>query len=289
MAAPAPRGRHRVAQRQRSSCGPAPWPRRPEPRGRSPDRVAASAVASATSAPAGAVSAEKPEGPTTTEAPAAWVVPLSSVARVRGEHGVPPASREAPRDRGRRARRRRWAGARCTGRGGAPSAVRTWPSLGDALAGQAGEAGQDAGRAEAALARPRAPRTRSTSRPSRTGSRPSRVVTASPGSRRTGVTQATRATPSMRTVQQPHWPWGLQPSLRRAQPELAAERVEEGPLGGELDASPVELDRDGGRLQAPSPSAQLKEEPQPQVRDAFGFVMWNPASSARRSSRATSP
>jgi hypothetical protein len=31
--------------------------------------------------------------------------------------------------------------------------------------------------------------------------------------RRTGVTQATRGAPSTQTVQQPHWPWGLHPSL----------------------------------------------------------------------------
>ncbi len=45
------------------------------------------------------------------------------------------------------------------------------------------------------------------------GSSPSSVVTARPATRRTGVTQATRAAPSIHTVQQPHCPWGLQPSL----------------------------------------------------------------------------
>ena len=43
--------------------------------------------------------------------------------------------------------------------------------------------------------------------------RPSTVVTARPATRRAGVTQATRACPSTRTVQQPHWPCGLQPSF----------------------------------------------------------------------------
>src|SRR6202034_4340775 len=35
--------------------------------------------------------------------------------------------------------------------------------------------------------------------------------------RRTGVTQATRGAPSTHTVQQPHWPCGLQPSLTERQ------------------------------------------------------------------------
>ncbi len=44
-------------------------------------------------------------------------------------------------------------------------------------------------------------------------SMPSRVVTARPVTRRAGVTHATRGWPSTSTVQQPHWPWGEQPSL----------------------------------------------------------------------------
>ncbi len=43
--------------------------------------------------------------------------------------------------------------------------------------------------------------------------RPSRVVTARPAMRAVGVTHATRGAPSTRTVQHPHWPWGLHPSL----------------------------------------------------------------------------
>ncbi len=43
--------------------------------------------------------------------------------------------------------------------------------------------------------------------------RPASVVTSRPAARASGVTQATRGWPSIQTVQQPHWPWGLQPSL----------------------------------------------------------------------------
>ena len=34
-----------------------------------------------------------------------------------------------------------------------------------------------------------------------------------PPTRATGVTHATRGAPSTRTVQHPHWPWGLHPSF----------------------------------------------------------------------------
>ncbi len=58
-----------------------------------------------------------------------------------------------------------------------------------------------------------ASRKASTQRAWRAGFSPSMVVTERPAIRRTGVTQATRAAPSTQTVQHPHWPWGLQPSL----------------------------------------------------------------------------
>ena len=44
-------------------------------------------------------------------------------------------------------------------------------------------------------------------------SSPARVVTERSATRSIGVTQATRASPSTSTVQQPHWPWGAQPSF----------------------------------------------------------------------------
>ena len=50
---------------------------------------------------------------------------------------------------------------------------------------------------------------------------PSTVVIDRPATRRTGVTHATRGSPSTSTVQQPHCPWGLQPSL--------ADRTSSGP------------------------------------------------------------
>ena len=50
------------------------------------------------------------------------------------------------------------------------------------------------------------------------GSRPSSVVTSRPATRRAGVTHATRGAPSTHTVQQPHWPWGLHPSLGDRRP-----------------------------------------------------------------------
>ena len=53
----------------------------------------------------------------------------------------------------------------------------------------------------------------STQRALSDGGRPSTVVTERPATRRNAVTQATRAAPSIQTVQHPHCPWGLQPSL----------------------------------------------------------------------------
>ena len=68
----------------------------------------------------------------------------------------------------------------------------------------------------------------STQRSLRSGSSPSTVVTARPATRRSGVTQATRAEPSTQTVQQPHWPWGLHPSLTERTPEIFTQGIEQG-------------------------------------------------------------
>ena len=46
-----------------------------------------------------------------------------------------------------------------------------------------------------------------------TGSKPSRVTTSLPATFSRARTQATKARPLTRTVQQPHWPDGAQPSL----------------------------------------------------------------------------
>ena len=43
-------------------------------------------------------------------------------------------------------------------------------------------------------------------------------MTDRPATRATGVTHATRASPSTSTVQQPHWPWGAQPSFTDTMP-----------------------------------------------------------------------
>ena len=47
---------------------------------------------------------------------------------------------------------------------------------------------------------------------------PSIVVTVRFRTRATGVTHDTLAWPSISTVQHPHWPWGLQPSLAERMP-----------------------------------------------------------------------
>ena len=115
--------------------------------------------------------------------------------------------------------------------------------------------------------------TRASAQPARTASgRPSRVVTSRPSSRRTGVTQATRGAPSTHTVQQPHWPWGLQPSFSERS-ESCSRRTSSrvAPSSATSTSAPLTRSRISGSAD------QLKEEPQPQVRVAFGFVTWNPA------------
>ena len=64
-------------------------------------------------------------------------------------------------------------------------------------------------------------RSRRTRRPvdrASAGSSPSTVVTDRPATRATGVTHATRGSPSTSTVQQPHCPCGAQPSLAERMP-----------------------------------------------------------------------
>ena len=116
----------------------------------------------------------------------------------------------------------------------------------------------------------------STQRALSDGGRPSTVVTERPATRRNAVTHATRAAPSIQTVQHPHCPWGLHPSLTEWQLQLLAQRVQEGGplLVHDGDRRAVEGKGDG---RSRGGLAQLKEDPQPQVRVALGFEMWNPA------------
>ena len=78
---------------------------------------------------------------------------------------------------------------------------------------------------------------------SRTSSgRPSTVVIVRPATRRTGVTQATRGWPSTRTVQQPHCPCGLQPSLGERRPRSSrSTSSSDTPAVGYLDLPAVDL------------------------------------------------
>jgi hypothetical protein len=101
---------------------------------------------------------------------------------------------------------------------------------------------------------------------------PSSVVTSRPPSRRTGVTQETRGEPSTHTVQQPHCPWGLQPSLTDRTPNCSrSTSSSEAPSSATSTSAPSTRSRIRGS------GDQLNEEPQPQVREALGFVTWNPA------------
>ena len=96
--------------------------------------------------------------------------------------------------------------------------------------------------------------------------RPSSVVTSRPATRADRRHARDAGLAVDQTVQQPHWPCGLQPSFGGARAEPLAQDVEQrGAVVGDLDGPPVEAER-----------GQLKLCPQPQVRVAFGFVMANP-------------
>ena len=100
------------------------------------------------------------------------------------------------------------------------------------------------GRAEPALAGPGGHEGVGPAVPLCRGSSPSIVVTSRPATRRTGVTHDTRGSPSTQTVQQPHWPCGLQPSLTERQPQVLAQRVEEGDAVGDGDLASVQDEGD---------------------------------------------
>ena len=145
-----------------------------------------------------------------------------------------PAAPRRP-GRGQRARHRahrrpparrppRSSASRCTGRGGRAG---PWPPRA-ASGRRAARAANLAGRRPRRPARPAAPRcqacrTRTGCRPWRRAPRSNAPASPGRGPRpssppapprgRAGVTHATRGAPSTSTVQQPHWPCGLQPSL----------------------------------------------------------------------------
>ena len=69
---------------------------------------------------------------------------------------------------------------------------------------------------------------------------PSRVVISRPATRDTGVTQATRGAPSTHTVQQPHWPCGLQPSFADRSPRWSRSASSSDPASsGTVTGSPL--------------------------------------------------
>ena len=246
----------------------------------------------ATRASAGAVSSAKPPPP-------------QGHRRARPTWGAPPSSAgpRAPRRRGRaaagpvpEAARRAVAGAADTvrARGAASTMVRQpvqrhrWASraaLDVVVAGvgparlEGGQPHDDPRGAEAALAGARrgeglGPPGAHVAGRARRGWSPPR-----PATRRAGVTQATRGAPSTHTVQHPHWPWGLQPSLARP----AARGARAAPRGAtrrRRGPRPRRRRRGSESVGAGAGAGavgQLNDEPQPQVRVAFGLEMWNPA------------
>src|SRR5262249_23291392 len=107
------------------------------------------------------------------------------------------------------------------------------------------------------------------------GSRPSIVTTDRPTTRAAGVTHATRGSPSTSTVQQPHCPWGAQPSF--------TERMPRRPRSTDSSVSSAAVSTATTRplhVKLVSVSGVIDQEndwPQPQVRCALGLLIVNPA------------
>ena len=200
------------------------------------DHPLAVAVRTATRASAGAVSSAKPPVPSGHRRRRRLARTRPSIAARR-----PPArgrARGCAVTAGRRpsaasrmvcqpVQRQRWAS-----RAWSTAAARAVPAAADAA-----RRTMMPGRAEPALAGPG--RGERASPSARRPSRPSTVVTCRPATRRAGVTQATRAWPSTRTVQQPHWPCGLQPSLAERTPSRSrSASSNEHPSSGTSTARP---------------------------------------------------
>ena len=109
---------------------------------------------------------------------------------------------------------------------------------------------------------------------------PSDGGTSSVGASSGGATGGGHARDARRAVDPdgaaPALPLGAAAVLDGATAQLLAERVEERrTVVEDRDLGPVESE---GQARRRGGVAQLKEEPQPHVRVALGFVMWNPES-----------
>ena len=155
------------------------------------------------------------------------------------------------------------------------SAVRVWLSL-----YEGGQPHDDPGSAEPALACTGVAERTGPGRSERGIHSVERCHRDGPVTLRAGVTQETRGLPSIHTVQHPHWPWGLHPSLALRRPRRSRSTSRSG-APSSATVTHVPVDGEGDLVLAPDGArgdCQLKEDPQPQVREAFGFEMWKPAS-----------
>ena len=75
----------------------------------------------------------------------------------------------------------------------------------------------------------------------RSAGSPSSVVIDRPRTRRAGVTHDTRGAPSTSTVQHPHWPWGLHPSLGERDPSVSRNTSRSDPPAGASTVDPVRV------------------------------------------------
>ena len=213
---PVARGQRQRRSRPPASCaGPAPCRPAGEPPRASRRPPSRPPVGHGHQSVGGAVSSANPPSPSATAAPTRWAIPPSSAARCGGGHLVAaaaatarPASIDVHASRivCQPVQRQRWAAsARSTAHpiDPRPGPLRRRPSRRRTMPGvQNPHWLPPVEQKAAAHASPHLP---GPARPT--------VVISRPATRRTGVTHATRGAPSTSTVQQPHWPWGLQPSF----------------------------------------------------------------------------
>ncbi len=107
------------------------------------------------------------------------------------------------------------------------------------------------------------------------GSSPSTVTTDRSATRAIGVTHATRGSPSTSTVQQPHCPWGAQPSFTERTPRRSRRTV-----SSDSPADAVTTTARPLHVKPVSIAEGIDQEndwPQPHVRWALGLLIVNPA------------
>ncbi len=186
----------------------------------------------ATRASDGLPSSANPASPSTTAGPTRWGTPPSRVARAeaasRSRSSPAPVADDGPRTRPAAStmvchpvQRQRWARSAWSILSSGTGAVSDAPEPDGRRAGSRAASRITIPGVQKPHWLPPVATNASDHRSLVPAGSPSSVVTWRPARRRTGVTHATRGAPSTQTVQHPHWPWGLHPSLTERRPSCS--------------------------------------------------------------------